>query len=272
MSVTYPPVYLFDTTNPDSPRRLARTASLLDPATISTLAHTGVSEGWSCLEVGDTGGSITEWLMHRVGLSGYVRSTDIDTTHLDAKISLRRPWVEISALDVSVDPLPERAFDLIHSRLCLAGIPERLDVLKKFIRSLRPGGWLVIEDFDPHILSRGYATRDQKAADLHRRMCAAMGRVFAGRGFEVGWGRSLHGRLRDLGLVDTGMTATLTAWEGGSAGALIDVANFNEVRDAVVCAGLMTDAEIDELVGILHDPQFEISSPLFCSAWGRKDG
>jgi SAM-dependent methyltransferase len=270
MRLDYPPLNLFDTTTEAAALRFARTAYLYDPGTTEAFRRLGVGAGWACLEVGDGGGSITEWLAHQVGPTGSVHSVDIDTHNLDEHAGLRLPWVTISRLDVESTPLPECRYDLVHARLTLMEVPGRAAVLQAMTAALRPGGWILVEDFDPHIVNRGYATRDAEMAGLHHRMCAAMGRVFAARGFQVGWGRSLHGRLRELGLAETGMTASLTTWEGGSPGALIDIENFNEMRDAVVAAGFLSDGDIDELVAALSDPHFEISSPLLCSAWGRR--
>ncbi len=46
------------------------------------------------------------------------------------------------------DDLPTAQFDLIHARLVLIHIPAREAVLERLVTALRPGGWLVIEDFD----------------------------------------------------------------------------------------------------------------------------
>lgn len=50
--------------------------------------------------------------------------------------------------DIVKDPLPAHSFDLIHARLVLAHLPARDQVLPRLVASLRPGGWLVVEDFD----------------------------------------------------------------------------------------------------------------------------
>ena len=46
------------------------------------------------------------------------------------------------------DDLPDAHFHLIHARLVLIHLPERDAVLERLVTALRPGGWLVIEDFD----------------------------------------------------------------------------------------------------------------------------
>lgn len=262
--------YLFDNAGLQTASRFENTGPLYDPYTTAILARCGAKAGARCLEVGGGGGSIAEWLAERAGPSGYVQVTDLDPRHLEGLDSLQRPWVTVMQHDIGNDPLPEDTFDLVHSRLCIMHVPEREEAVAKMARSLRPGGWLVIEDFDPHLFTRGYATRDAEAAALHAKMCSAMGRLFAKRGSVVGWGRTLYGRFRNLGLIEVGMTGTTMMWQGGSHGALLDVANFSQVAQEAVGAGIITADEVHHILTVLQDPAFEISSPLLCSAWGRR--
>jgi ubiquinone/menaquinone biosynthesis C-methylase UbiE len=51
-------------------------------------------------------------------------------------------------LDLILDPLPERRFDLICSAMTLHHIPDTDDVLRKFSAILRPSGYLAIADLD----------------------------------------------------------------------------------------------------------------------------
>ena len=92
---------------------------------------------WNCLEVGEGGGSIAKWLCERVTSTGHVLVTDIDTRFLE---QLRLPNLEVRQHNIVTDPLPERAFDLVHARLVLAHVPERNMALRKLISVLRPGG------------------------------------------------------------------------------------------------------------------------------------
>jgi len=98
---------------------------------------------WNCLEVGEGGGSIAKWLCERVTSTGHVLVTDIDTRFLE---QLRLPNLEVRQHNIVTDPLPERAFDLVHARLVLAHVPERNMALRKLISVLRPGGWVLLEE------------------------------------------------------------------------------------------------------------------------------
>jgi SAM-dependent methyltransferase len=53
--------------------------------------------------------------------------------------------------DIATDPLPEATFDLVHSHLVLVHLPEREKALARMIAALKPGGWLVDEEFDSSI-------------------------------------------------------------------------------------------------------------------------
>lgn len=50
--------------------------------------------------------------------------------------------------DLSVSPLPEQRFDLIHSAMTLHHIPDTDAILAAFHAHLNPGGWLAIADLD----------------------------------------------------------------------------------------------------------------------------
>src|SRR5689334_19366850 len=144
--------YLFDNAGEQTADRFVNTHPIYDPRTIAILEGCGVREGASCLEVGGGGGSIAAWFARRVGPEGRVLVTDLDPRHLRAAADLRLPNVEVVQHDVGKDPLPAGSFDVIHSRLVIMHVPERRQVLGKLVDALKPGGWLVIEDFDPHLV------------------------------------------------------------------------------------------------------------------------
>src|SRR5947209_2530487 len=96
--------------------RFAALAALDDADTLRHLLDRSIGPGWSCLEVGAGGGPIAAWLSDRVGPTGRVVATDLDTQFVER---FRRANMEIWRHDVSCDPLPEAAFDLVHTRLVL---------------------------------------------------------------------------------------------------------------------------------------------------------
>jgi SAM-dependent methyltransferase len=262
--------YIFDNAaEQPTAQRFGNLEILYDPRTIHFLEATGVGPGWRCLEVGGGSGSIAAWLADRVGDSGHVLVTDIDPRFLTALAEAGRPNVEVRRHDVAVDPLPEGAFDLIHARLVFVHVPAAPAALAKLAAALRPGGWLVIEDFDPTFIDRAFSTAAPVDATVHNAY-ATLGKLLVARGAGEGWGRSLHRRFIELGLADVGMEGHLAIRQGGSPGARLDRANFVQVREAAIAAGLSTAEELDRMLTLLDDPAVAFSSPTMFTAWGRR--
>ncbi len=66
------------------------------------------------------------------------------------------------------------------------------------------------------------------------------------------------------------MEGHLAVWPGGSAGAHLMRANFEQVREEALQRGLTTKQEIEQVLALLDDPAFAVSSPVMFSAWGRR--
>ena len=138
--------YLLDNRKDQAGDRFAALAAVYDPMTIGHFDRLGVGPGWRCLEIGAGGGSVVRYLSERVGPSGRVLATDIEPRFLDPLADLGN--VDVCRHDVVVDPLPEAEFDLVHARLVLVHVPERVMAIHRLVETLRPGGWLLIEDGD----------------------------------------------------------------------------------------------------------------------------
>ena len=128
-----------------------------DAATIRYFEEIGVSSGWRCLEVGGGAGTIAEWLCQQVGTAGHVVVTDLDTRLLEA---IDSPNLEVRRHDIVNDDLETDRYDLVHARYVLLHLKEGEVVLKKLADSLKPGGWLFIEDPDLDEMMCDAATED----------------------------------------------------------------------------------------------------------------
>jgi ubiquinone/menaquinone biosynthesis C-methylase UbiE len=263
------PGYVFDNAAVrETARRFASLEGLFDPVTTRIMESIGVREGWRCLEIGGGGGSIARWLAQRVGSSGHVVVTDLDPRFLQSAL---RGFgnVEIVAHDVAKDALQEGSFDLAHERLVLQHIPTREKVLTKVISSLKSQGWLLFEGFDSSALSDA-AFGDPKSVEVHEKLAGAKDEMFVRHGTDANWGKRLLPLFHEHGLTEIGMEAHATLWRGGSKGAELQKANFEQLRGEIVGAGLMTEAELDEGVKIFDDPRWGRASSLMISVWGRK--
>jgi SAM-dependent methyltransferase len=260
--------YIFDNAaERETAERFASLGSLHDPHTIRHLLGTGVGRGWRCLEIGGGSGSIAQWLADRVGLEGHVLATDIDPRFL---ASAGRANLEVRRHDVGTDPLPESAYDLIHTRLVLIHVPQREATIGRLVSALKPGGWLVVEDYDPIAIDRTFPIENDEQAATARKCLHALRTLMESRGMDMGWANSLYRRFVAAGLVDVAMLGHIDLRSGGSPGARLDRANFAQVRDEALLKALVTPEEIDRMLSLLDDPGFVFASPIMFSASGQR--
>lgn len=255
--------YLLDNAWREGRARLNAVEDFLDPGTIAVLERRGVGPRWSCLELGAGGGSIAKWLSSRVGPAGHVLATDLDTRHLVEIETLDN--VEVQRHDIVAEPLPSHKFDLIHTRLVLEHLRERNAVLSKLTQALKPGGWLVVESVD-------YASAiavSEKGAHEHTHSQAVRLRAFEGSGVDVNYGRRLPRALRDIGLADVGHEGRVFVMQGGSPGARWFELSMRQLRGRLVNEGRMQAAEVDRMLELFADPDWEAFSPIIMACWGR---
>jgi SAM-dependent methyltransferase len=258
-------IYALDNAGKQAPARFDALAAMYDPVTIRHLENRGVSPGWHCLEIGGGGGSIAAWLAARVGPRGRVLVTDIDPRFLE---SLQVPNLEVRRHDIVNDPLPEAAFDLIHSRLVLLHLPEREKALTRMVAALKPGGWLVDEEFDASSMPPNPAVNP---GEVLLKTLTASRQVMQDRGADDrGFARRLFSLMKANGLVQVAAEAYLSMWDFGSPGLSLLRANFEQLRSNMIDAGYITKEEFDEDLKRLDDPNFMMPSPIMWTAWGRR--
>lgn len=263
--------YIFDNAaEQPTAQRFASLEQLYDPRTRGFLAATGLAPGWRCWEVGGGSGSVAAWLADQVGPSGHVLATDIDPRFLQLMDTTGRPQVAIMRHDVGIDPLPDGPFDVIHARLVFVHVPGAPQAVARLVDALRPGGWLVIEDFDPSFIDRSFPSAGSPDAPVIATAFRALGQLLLARGAGPGWGRQLYQRFVALGLQDVGMEAHFAVRRGGSPGAKLDRANFVQIREEALAAGLIAGEDFDRMLALLDDPACAFASPTMFTAWGRR--
>ena len=170
------PAYLLTNAEPETADRFAGLESVFDPVTCGHLIRLGMGQGLSCLEVGAGSGSVARWMADRVGPDGRVLAVDLDPRWCR---SGDRTQLEVRALDLVTQPVPDGPWDVIHERLVLQHLPERLEVLTRLVDALAPGGLLLVEDFDTREVRT--IDRDGPDHDLIVRMAQAFNQVLGTR-------------------------------------------------------------------------------------------
>ncbi|MEU4042176.1 class I SAM-dependent methyltransferase [Streptomyces antibioticus] len=256
--------YVFDPVWEKETERLRTNEAIWDPGTLERLAALGVGPGWNCLEIGAGSGSVARWLADRVGPTGRVLATDLQTDRLGALAELEQ--VDVVRHDLREEELPEAAFDLVHSRMVLQHLPDRAAAVARMVRALRPGGVLFLEDTDSSTLFRSFLSEDF-LQDVRA----------AGYGLMRESGHDPRGGHVDLRLVlEAGLEATAEGRavmvRGGSDQARHYMLWLEFMRPRIVAAGLLDDARIDAALAEMADPDHHWLSQVLISTVGRRPG
>lgn len=257
------PEYVFDNKAPETTNRFGALEELYDSNSIRHLS-TVVRAGMRCLDIGAGSGSIASWMSDQVGPEGQVLATDINIRFLK---TLDRPNLEVQLHDIVNDPLEADAFDVVHTRLVLVHLPERERGVGRMLAALKPGGWLVLEEFDS-LSMKPDSTKFQPEVLL--KTLDAMWANMASRGANVSFGRSLFPLLQGLGLVDVSAEGYVAVFQGGSAGSRLMKANFMQTRDALIAGGRVTEEEFQADLTRLDDPGVIWPSSVMWTVRGRK--
>jgi SAM-dependent methyltransferase len=240
-------------------------AALLDANTFRHLNRLGIAAGHRCWEVGAGAATVPAWLARRVGPTGFVLATDIDVTFLREAGDLP---CEVTRHDIGTDPAPPGAFDLVHARLVLEHVRGRNAALRTMTQALRPGGWLLIESADPRLQPLACPDETGPAQALANRLRTACWTLQAGR-TDLGYGRTLPHRLRNVGLTDVAAQACFSL--AGPAESRLQRSLIERARDHLTAAGTATEEEIDQHLADIDAGRLDLAAFPVVTAWGRKE-
>ena len=247
--------------------RLGLLEQIYDP--VSRRRRSLVQPGWRCLEVGGGRGSMAAWLAEKVGPTGHVVVTDIDTGYLRQLDFPNLEVVEHNILEDPLDPLGAGSFDLVCSRHTLFHLVGRQEfAIRQMVKCLRPGGWLIDEDADwgtaaptdpSHPLYAGYhdAWRD--------------GDWWTVRGYDKVFGRKLPALFERCGLDEIHHEAATELVRGGSLWTRWWAVSL-EVINKLGGGGAVESyrRELDVITTALADPTVWIMRELLHACWGRR--
>lgn len=261
--------YLYDQAWAAERERLQALEELHDAATTDRLTTLGVGAGWRCLEVGCGAGSVARWLAERVGASGQVVATDLDPRFVAGE---EIGHLEVRRHDIVTDPLEDGAYDLVHARAVLEHIPARTHALARMVLATRPGGWVVVEDCHlggamTSLMLRYVMPPEQ--APLCARIIGAFETLLVATGADAELGPRLPSLLRAAGLTAVGAELHGRVIWGGTSRNFSRL-SLEQLRERMVGAGLLTDAEVDHFLALTRQPEFGYLPLPMVTAWGRR--
>ena len=251
--------YVLPHSNPQEDDRLALMSRMLDPHVRFRLEQAGVGKGWRCLEVAAGNGTISAWLADKVGPTGHVVTSDIDTRFIER---LAGPNLEVRRIDLTRDPLGD-GYDLVCGRAFLHHIPERIAIVGRLASAVRPGGCLLITEPDFH---PALACDSPVMRDFWRGFLAWA----ADQGIDYFIGRRLGALLRRAGFAEVAVHGETLLFNGGSLTARYWKLTLDELGDAIVASGLVARATLDETRVLLDNADFWTWQNSYVAALGRK--
>lgn len=199
----------------DQPAELGRLqlqSKVWEPAGRELLATLPNGSGMTALDVGCGVMGWLRLLSEWVGPQGRVVGSDINENMLAGARSFADAEVlgNVTLLqdDLFSSQLLPRSFDLIHSRFQLAPLGRAHEQIAAYLRLLKPGGWLVLED--PDMAS----WRINPDAPAVRRLIELIEAGFRAAGGNFNVGRELASYFRQLG-VEPRLSAHIVALPPG---------------------------------------------------------
>jgi SAM-dependent methyltransferase len=244
--------------------RLSLLETVCDPGSIRHLEVLGVGEGWHCVDVGAGVGSIVRWLCEKVGATGRVLATDINTRFLE---ELPYSNLDVRRHDITTEELPEATFDLVHARSVLFHLADRKAALQFMVRALKPAGWLLVEeaDFASWLVDPRFGD-----AELFAKGSAAIRQVMTAAGSDCYYGRRLYRDVLAAGLVDVDAEGRVPTMRADTPLARFWQLSFLQLRDRIDDAGLLTVEEGERFLALHDDPDFTAMMSTVVAVWGRK--
>jgi hypothetical protein len=155
----------------------------------------------------------------------------------------------------------------VHARLVLMHVPERDDALRRMVSALRPGGWLLVEDFDVNLqplICPDEITPDQQVAN---RVKAEFRQLLLARRADIELGRRLPRMFREAGLTRVGADAYFPL--ALPPVAALERANTTQVREALIGRGVSV-ADVERYLQLTASAEIDLATAPLVSTWGQR--
>jgi len=247
--------------------RLHVQAAAMAPDCAVMLDRIGVNAGWRCLDIGCGPGGITALLSERVGPTGRVVGLDADAAFLEHARRTAAPNVMFVEGDAYRTGLPDRSFDLIHTRFLAstAGRPEAL--LAEAMRLARPNGVVAMQEPDMATL---VCHPPHPAWD---RLRTALIGAFASVDADINLGRSLYTLVHRAGLRDVQYRPFLIGVRAGDP--MVDYlpSTVESLAGTIVGRGLLSEQDLATALADcrahLRKPDVAFTMYTVAQVWGR---
>ncbi len=255
-------------------QRLRSQSQLWEDVTRQLLQQAGVRPGLRCLDVGCGPGEVMRMLGELVGPGGSVTGMDVDgplgrktAQQLGADGGAEFHFHEANV--EQAEDVPGAPFDVTYARLLLFHVGDPVAVLRKLWRWTRPGGVLVVQDYD---LATWESWPPLPAVAEIRRVFTAVAES-AGRdirtGFKLPWllGQAGIGAPDGMDMAGRQVTLAEAVWQNKAV--------YDGVFPRAQQLGLADPAERQRLFDELDSAAqaggcYTFTMPLMFGAWKRR--
>jgi SAM-dependent methyltransferase len=263
--------YSLGSSDPEIARLEAQAEFLREPTRV-LLAASGIGPGMRVLDLGTGLGHVAAAVADIVGPDGEVVGLDIDARMLDAARTRTERLSNVRFVEGDVARWREDgSFDAVVGRLILFHVPDPAGVLRHHQEAVRPGGRVVMLDYDIGGL------RAEPSDPLTVRMAALIMAAFRAAGADPTIGSRLKHILAESGVEDVAGFAIadyLANDDPVGPGMLAGV--VGSLAPVMVAHGLATEDELglDTLATrakeSLQSTDSVLIPPLLAGAWGRR--
>jgi SAM-dependent methyltransferase len=179
--------------------------------------------------------------------------------------------LEVRRHNILEDELEVGHYDLVHCRFLLQHLSDSLLGFQRMLRAVRPGGWLLVEEFD----RSSFAATDSghhRAAEFERTTRALWAAMQATGPIDLTFGRRLPALLQGCGVQELGHDGMTLTGRGGDRQARLWQMTDELLRQRFVAAGVLTESDFDVRKRAYDDQSFWYVGGTVFGAWGRRAG
>lgn len=209
---------------------------------------------------------MAEWLAARVGPTGQVVATDLETKFLE---TIEAPNLEVRKHSVVSDPIETNHYNLIHSRAVLEHIPARDEIVPRLVGALRQGGWLTLESGD--LSTVRMVGGKQSDAEFFDRAFATMIEVSQTFGADMTYGRRLGVVMRDAGLEHVVVEGYITEWDCDHPIASLYDLTFQRLQGPALERAAISESDLNRLFSMLRSSELRALSHIVYAARGQRE-
>lgn len=251
--------------------RLRLLDRIFNPTTRELLLSVGLAPGWRVADIGCGIGLNAIWMAQHVGPDGTATGIDMNEEQIGIAASNARAAGVTNAIfeqgSATATGLPPGAFDLVYARFLLCHLTHPAAAMEEMASLLKPGGWLVCEDYIASTITTYPETR------AYVRLMEIISIMDAKRGVDSNAGGKLNRYFQGAGFHNPEIAMRQPAFLRGAEKRFWE-STLREALPAIVEAGVARREDVEqiceEMRAIAENDTILLAVAAVVQAWARK--